>query len=381
MDSRQESLLPTSQERIAIVHDWLLGMRGGERVLEILALIFPNADIFTLFYNPQKISPIINSHKVFASSYNFNFLQNKHRYLLPFYPLGAVDISMQLKKQHQIKPYRCVLSVSHAWAKNITVPEGVPHISYCLTPMRYIWDLFDEYFAHKSYAWVANFLRPYLQRWDLWGARQVDKFISISEYIKDRIERTYNRDSDVIYPPVPTVWLERRAEGEEGKGFLSVSALSPYKNVALVVEAFSQLGLPLTVVGSGPEEKNIKKKAAGNIRFLSSPTDTELKQLYKNSKALVFAAEEDFGMTPVESLASGRPVIAYGRGGALETVQAEVNGVFFEEQTVEAITKSVKYFLENEEKFTAENCLKRAERFNSQTFAEKIIGMVSNYLV
>ena len=301
--------------RVAIIHDWLLGMRGGERCLEVLCRMFPEAELYTAFYNPENITEVINAHPVTTSVLQrLPSVEQYYRYLLPLYPYAARSLakSIRSKPDH----YDLVISVSHCLAKNVPLPSHSVHLSYCLTPMRYIWDQYDAYFRDNSLEPLIRVFAKRLQKWDQKCAQSVDSFVGISEFICQRIKRVYNRDARVIYPPVRTDWLSQRDPEDQGEGFLCVSALVPYKNVDLIVRTFNKLGQPLSVVGSGPEREKLHSIAGKNIRFYEQISDFELSELYKRSKALVFAAEEDFGMTPVEMQACGRPVISLGQGGS-----------------------------------------------------------------
>lgn len=307
--------------RVAIIHDWLTGMRGGERCLEVFLSLFPDAEVFTLVYQPSAVTPLIRERNVTASFLNLiPGIAKFYRYLLPFYPQAARNIGKKLAQSHQRKPFDMVISISHCAAKNVPVPQGISHLCYCLTPVRYIWDQYDSYFAGKLEEPIVRRLLPRFRRWDIDGAKGVTSFAAISSFVRERIKNYYERDAVVIFPPVRSDWIEPRTAGQEGEGFLCVNALVPYKNVDRIIEAFNHSGDKLTIVGDGPERVKLESMARPNIRFLRNLTDQELAELYRSSKALIFAAEEDFGMTPVEMQFAGRPVIAYEKGGALETV-------------------------------------------------------------
>ena len=358
--------------RVALIHDWLNGMRGGERCLEVLCEIFPEADIYTLFHLPEKISPTINKHLVINSGFaRLPGINLFYRHLLPFFPVAASNLSKKLHAAHDISPYDLVISVSHCFAKNVVVPRGVPHLCYSLTPMRYIWDQYESYFANSKLEPLIRVVARELQRWDVARVSNVTKFVGISEFIRARIGRVYHRDASVVYPPVRTDWITPASPNETAQGFLCVNALVPYKNVRVIVDAFNELELPLTIVGKGPEEQRLRALAKGNISFVSDISDAELAGLYRKHKALVFAAVEDFGMTPVEMQAAGRPVIALGAGGSLETVNFGADspsGVRFERLSTEAIVQAVEYFLDRERDFTVDNCIMHAHKFSLGRF-------------
>ena len=354
--------------RVAIVHDWLLGMRGGERCLEVILDFFPDADIYTLFYDPDGVSDRIKQHRVVASSLNkLPAVHSYYRNLLALYAVGIRDIERKIAAEG----YDTVVSISHCAAKNLRLPKGVFHLCYCLTPVRYLWDQYDSYFGGRRIEPLIRPIAALLRRWDQSTAAGVSHFAGISQFVADRIARYYHRDADVVYPPVRTDWIKAREPGEAGEGFLCVNALVPYKNTALVVAAFNELRLPLLVVGSGPEEAALKSLAGPTISFRSGVSDEELAEIYRRSKALVFAAEEDFGMVPVEVQAAGRPIICYGRGGSRETVLGEGpsrTGIFFSELSTAAIAAAVKDFLANESSFTTEACRRQAENFSLERF-------------
>jgi glycosyltransferase involved in cell wall biosynthesis len=372
----------TNTVKVALVHDWLLGMRGGERCLEVLCSIFPDADIYTAFYREEKISRAITSHQIFASPMNYlPFRQYYYRYLLPFYPLVARAVSRSIERRHVQGEYDLVISVSHCLAKNITVPKGLYHLCYCLTPMRYIWDKYDSYFAGHAFEPAIARVAHKLRAWDCLGQLGVDKFIAISEFVRKRINLVYGCDAGVVYPPVGSDWITPREANERGEGFLCVSALVPYKNVELIVKTFNELPFTLTVVGDGPLRKKLQGIAKENIRFLQHISDGELGALYRRTKALVFAAEEDFGMVPVEAQAAGRPVICYGKGGVLETVRGGIErptGVFFRELTVDSLRKAVLDFLGRQEQFTVDNSLAQARRFSVDRFTSEFERLVED---
>lgn len=367
-------------KNVAFVHDWLLGMRGGERCLDELLRMYPGADVFTLLYSQPEVSKRISDSAVFPSLLQYlPGVQSYYRYLLPFYPVAMWQLGRQLQREHKKKNYDLVISVSHCAAKNIRVPRGVPHLCYCLSPVRYLWDQFERYFGGRRIEPIVKMLLPLLQAWDVRGALRVTRFVGISEFIRKRISTYYGRDADVVYPPVRTDWITPRVEGEQGSGFLVACALVPYKNVHVIVEAFNELQLPLTIVGSGPEKKALQAAAKGNITFVANLTEAELALKYRQSRAMVFAAEEDFGMTPVEMQAAGRPVIAFGRGGALETVCSEgkkKTGVFFSDLNARSLAIAVQDFLDQESEFTVENCITQAAKFSVVSFEKDFLSAV-----
>src|SRR5262245_39977326 len=300
--------------KVALVHDWLTGMRGGERCLEVFCELFPDADLYTLLHVPGSVSPVIERRRIVTS-----FIQRLpgaaqgYRRYLPLFPLAV--------SRFDLRGYDLVLSSSHAVAKSAPVPAHTPHVCYCFTPMRYVWDLYDDYFVRFAGIPTRLLMPPLaaaLRRWDRRTASRVRHFVAISRFVADRIRRAYGRSADVIYPPVDVSRF--RIEETTGDYYLVVSALAPYKRVDLAVEAASRLGRRLVVVGTGPEERRLRPLAGPHVEFLGWRDDADVADLYARCRALIFPAIEDFGITPLEAMASGRPVIALGRGGALETV-------------------------------------------------------------
>lgn len=309
--------------RAAIVHYWLLNWRGGEKVLEALCRLLPDADIFTLFYDPHVVSDEIRRHRVTASF--LNPLRRYYRRLLPLMPVAL--------EQFDLHGYDLVISSESGPAKGVRTAPGARHICYCHTPMRYLWDLYAEYCREWMPPWQRVLFTPlshYLRLWDFASAGRVDEFVANSENVRRRIEKAWRRESRVIYPPVA---VENFYWHEPEDYYLVVSELVPYKRIDLAVRAFAQLGRRLRIVGDGPEFKHLKRLARGSVEFCGRVSDVELREHLSRARALIVPGEEDFGMTPVEALAAGKPVIALGRGGALESVPTihPLGGVFFDE--------------------------------------------------
>jgi len=325
--------------KVAIVHDWLTGMRGGEKVLEVLCELFPQAKLFTLVHNKGSLSKCIEDMDISTSF--IQKLPGKSRHYRQYLPLFPIAI-----EQFCMDDFDLVISSSHCVAKGVLVRPGTCHICYCYTPMRYIWDQYFIYFGNGKLTGVKKILIPYiahkLRIWDVVSSNRVDYFVGISQHVVNRVRSIYKRDAKLIPPPVDVSRFRIAKKGSDS--FLVVSALVPYKRIELAVSAFNRLGYPLLVVGTGPEEKMLKKMANPNIRFLGHCSDEELVELYASCKAFIFPGEEDFGITVVEAQASGVPVIAYGKGGALETVKEGKSGLFFYEATVESLIEAVKKF-------------------------------------
>jgi glycosyltransferase involved in cell wall biosynthesis len=319
--------------RVVLCHDWLTGMRGGERVLEILCQAFPQAPVFTLLHNRHAIADSINRHAIQTSwLQRVPGIERHYRHLLPLFP-SAIE-SLRLPEADLL------ISTSHCVAKSIRHRPGMPHVCYCFTPMRYAWLFHAEYLANPVKRLAARPVLAWLRRWDRATASRVTRFVAISRHVQDRISRFYNRDADIVYPPVD---LERwTPDYRPPQSFdLITSALVPYKKLDLAVAAYTRLGYPLKVVGVGTELNRLRAMAGPNIEFLEWQPDERLLDLYRSCRTLVFPGEEDFGIVPLEAMACGRPVLAFGRGGALETVKENVTGLFFREQTPEALTTAI----------------------------------------
>ncbi|MCX8042338.1 MAG: glycosyltransferase [Thermodesulfobacteriaceae bacterium] len=356
--------------KIALVHDWLTGMRGGEKVLEAICELFPHADLYTLLHIKGSVASTIEKRKIFTSFLqHLPDIEQKYRYYLPLMP--------QAIERFDLSEYDVVISSSHCVAKGVKVKDKTLHICYCHTPMRYVWDMYPVYFEKASiYVKILmKILRKYLQKWDLKSSKRVNHFIANSENVRKRIQRHYHREAKVIYPPVDTDFFVPSNSGVKSKSYyLIVSAFAPYKKIDLAIEAFNYLKYPLKIIGTGQEEKKLKKIAKKNIEFLGWVSKEELREHYQNCKALIFPGEEDFGIVAVEAQACGTPVIAYGRGGITETVipiqdrPDTPTGVFFYEQTPLALIEAVKKFETLEEKFDPYKIRKNAERFSKERF-------------
>jgi glycosyltransferase involved in cell wall biosynthesis len=323
-----------SRHNTILCHDWLTGMRGGERVLEILCRGFPSAPIFTLIHNRDAVSEIINAHPIRTTwLQGIPSVSRRYRALLPFFP-SAIG---------RMRPPAAdlLISTSHCVAKGLPVPSGTRHLCYCFTPMRYAWTFYTEYFGGSHLRrLLARLLLPWLRNWDRRTSDNVHSFVAISRHVQQRIRNFYGRDSEVVYPPADLDQFTLAAS-RPGDFDLLVSALVPYKRVDLAVRAYARSGRRLRIVGTGSEQKRLAALAGPGTEFLGWRSDSTIRDLYQSCRLLVFPGEEDFGIVPVEAQACGCPVVAYRKGGAMETVVENVTGVFFDEQTENSITAAV----------------------------------------
>jgi glycosyltransferase involved in cell wall biosynthesis len=349
-------------KRVALVHDWLTGMRGGEKCLEPLARRWPDARLHTLFHKRGSVSPDIERLDIRPSILNrLPKVSSYYRFLLPAIPFAA---------GWNIRDADLVVSLSHCAAKSARAPQGVPHVCYCFTPMRYAWHMKDAYFRKSGLKAAAiGKLLGSIREWDRRTADRVTHFIAISRTVQDRIRECYNRESDIIYPPVDTEFYTPAAVPRDDF-YLVVSALAPYKRFDLAIDACRKLGKKLVVIGSGQDAKKLQAKAGPGITFLGWQSDEAIRHHLRLAKALLFPGEEDFGIVPVEAQACGCPVIAFGRGGATETVRigSDPTGVFFEEQTVDAVADAIERFERDADRFDPRSARKNALLFRKEKF-------------
>lgn len=351
--------------KIAWVHEWLVLLAGAEKILEEAYGIY-KGDVYTLVKDPQGIQGASFSEANIITSFiqKLPWGRKKYRSYLPLFPLAMESFDM--------RGYDVVLSTSHAVAKGVLTNCNQLHICCCCSPMRYIWDLRHQYLEEAGWdkglkRKIAELIGHYLRLWDVGSVNRVDAFIAISKYISRRIKKIYNRESVVIYPPVDVDLFSLHEQKEDY--YLAASRMVPYKKIDLVVEAFSTMPEKrLVVIGDGPDMDKVKKKAGKNIEILGYQNNDVLKEYMQKAKAFVFAPEEDFGIIPIEAQACGTPVIAYGKGGALETVVANETGMFFEKQDVDSVVKAVNSFEKNQDKFDCHKIRKQAEKFSTERF-------------
>jgi glycosyltransferase involved in cell wall biosynthesis len=358
--------------RVAIVHYWLTGMRGGEKVVEALCELFPQADIFTNIYRPDRVSETIRRHRVRTTFVNRLPFASRIRAYLALMPLAL--------EQLDLRGYDLVISTESGPAKGIVPPLDGTHICYSLSPMRYAWDMYPDYLA--SAGWLGRaLLRPamhYMRLWDFATAARVDYFATISEHTRRRIAKYYRREAEIVYPPVDTKRF--RPTGTRRDFYLVVGATEPYKRVDLAVDAVNRLGRPLVVIGEGPEDRRLRRLAGPTVTFLGAQPDEVLRDHYASCRALIFPGEEDFGIVPVECMASGRPVIAYGRGGALDTVRDGETGLFFREQTADALVDAILRYEREEREFSSERIAEHARAFDREHFKARFGAMVERVM-
>jgi glycosyltransferase involved in cell wall biosynthesis len=364
----------TQIPRVAIVHEWLITYAGSEKVLEAMLEVFPDADIFcALDFMPEQFRGRLKNTRITTSFIQkIPFARHIHRYLLALMPLAV--------EQHDLSPYDLVISNSHAVAKGCLTGAGQLHICYCYTPIRYAWDLQFQYLAESNLKWG---LRSVIVRWTLhkiriWDARtplSVDAFIACSHYIGRRIRKIYRRDSTVIYPNVD---VEKFNVGQQdGDFYVTASRIVPYKHIPLIINAFKKMpDKKLIVIGSGPLLDECIATAPSNVQVMGYQPDAVLRDHLMRARAFIFAADEDFGIAPLEAQACGTPVIAFARGGALETVIDGETGMFFHEQTCDAIVASIDKFEKCRDTFDRDKIRRHADRFSTKRFVDEFRGFV-----
>ncbi|MFK0164973.1 glycosyltransferase [Rhizobium sp. NPDC090279] len=360
--------------RVAIVHYWLVSMRGGEKVVEALCDMYPDADIFTLVYDERHISEKIRKHKIFTS-----FLQRipgavrAYQSLLPLMPFAL--------ESFDLTGYDLIISSESGPAKGIIPPPRATHVCYCHSPMRYLWDHYHFYRSHAGLAsrLMLPMLAPLLRSWDVNTSMRVDRFVANSHHVSDRIGKYYRRPASVVYPPVNVDDFTPAASTEDF--YLCAGQLVPYKRIDLAVQAFTQMNRRLIIIGEGSQMAELKRMAGPSVTFLGRAPFPLLKEKLARCRALIFPGEEDFGMVPVEAMASGRPVIAYGSGGALETVVPGVTGILFEQQSVDALIEAVVDFEATQHRFRPETLQAHAEQFSLRKFTAGMHAIINEELL
>ncbi len=353
----------------AIVHEYLNQYGGAERVLQVLCAMMPDAPIYTTLYDSDMTGGVFAGRDIRTSFLQqLPFAKRWHHLYSPLMPLAV--------EQFDTRAFDTVLSVSASFAKGVITQPGTRHVCYCLTPPRFLWDDSQRFIERFRYPLPIGKLAPlglsYLRIWDRQAAERVDDWIAISDFVRRRIEKYYDKDATVIYPPVNVSKFP--VSHAQGTYWLMVGRLVAYKNFDLAIRAFNTLGWPLKIVGTGVEERRLRALANPNIEFIGSVTDEQLAALYADARAVLFPQEEDFGIVPLEAMASGRPVIAFRGGGAVETVIDRITGVFFDEQTPESLAEAVERA--DRMKWLPTMCRGQAERFDIPVFRKKIGAML-----
>lgn len=370
--------------KVALVHDWLTGMRGGEKCLAAFCRLFPDADLYTLVHKRGSVAPLIEDRRIVTSwLQRCPGVSRYYRYLLPLMPMAVEGLNLD--------GYDLVLSSSHCVAKSVLTPPEALHISYVHTPMRYAWDQWPHYFptrglrARLLYGPVLGYLRS----WDAASATRVDRYVANSHFVAERIRKYYRREATVVHPPVDADYFD--VEGHDGGYYLVVSALVPYKGVDLAVEAANRLEVPLKVVGEGPLWKRLRALAGETVELTGWLDDEALRDCYAGCRALILPAVEDFGIVPLEAAAAGRPSIVLGRGGSLDTVvplndpagpglDRPPTGVYFEERSVDALVAAMRFFEAHEAAFDRDALRRHARRFDRPVFEARMRALIDETL-
>ena len=358
--------------KVAIIHYWFISRRGGEKVVESILKLFPEADIYTLFYDKESYGDYISNHSVTTSSLDNTFLRKRYQKIFPLYPTGIK--SLKLKKDYDL-----VISSESGPAKGIEIPNNCPHICYIHSPMRYCWGFTNEYLntLPKTIRPIASYFFKKLKEWDITTIDNVDFYIANSFNVQKRVNDFYNRKSDVIHPPIDLKLFDTKLETRERTIYLSFGAITPYKRIDLLVETFNKNGKKLAIIGEGSEKNKLKAKAKNNIQFLGSLEWNKIQEVFSQTRALIFPGEEDFGMIPLEVMAYGIPVLAFNKGGALETVventskTSESSGLFFTKQDSLSIEDCINRFELIENDFNKNLIKSHARKFGEDIFLEK----------
>lgn len=358
--------------KVALVHHWLPKMRGGERVLEAMCEMFPDSDIFTLVMTKSEITETINKHKITTSFIqNMPFGEKKYRIYLPLMPIAV--------EQFDLREYDIVISSDASVVKGVITRPDTLHISYCHSPIRYAWDMYHEYLNSAGLGYIKRKLMPivmnYIRNWDFSASQRVDYFVSNSRHTANRIKKYYRRSSVVISPPVDIDQFKKGVKKSDY--YLFLGQLTPYKGAELAVETFNKLQKKLIVAGSGERLSAVKKLAGDSVKVMGGCSRKKIIDLLSKARALIFPCEEDFGIVPVEAQASGTPVIAYGRGGALETINgvftgdiptSENTGIWFRNKSIEGLSEAIDWFESFETVFSDEQICSYVKRFNKERY-------------
>lgn len=356
--------------KVAILHYWFLTRRGGEKVVESILKIFPNADIYTIFYDEKKYGNYISNHKIYTSKLNNKFFRKHYQKLFPLYPFAVKSLKLKQK-------YDLIISSESGPIKGVQMPKSTPHICYIHTPMRYCWSFKDEYLKTIPIPLrpIVSYFFEKLRKWDETTVDNVTVFVANSKNVADRVKRFYNRESEVIHPPISLDFFRKHfVRSKEPEFYLSFGAITPYKKIDLLVDLFNRNEKKLIIIGDGSEKEKLEKIAKSNITFLGSLKWNEIEEILRNTKALLFPGEEDFGMIPLEVMAHGIPVLAYNKGGALETVVEnkifvnKSSGIFFKEQTIESLSSCIESFEKVKNQFDKDWIINHARKFGEDYF-------------
>ncbi len=355
--------------KIALVHDWLNNLGGAERVLIELHKIFPKAPIYVLFYNKKFVQEFLSEAEVRTSSLQrVPFITKIYKYL--FFLMPSVIESFDLSN------FDVVISSSVIFSKGLVLKPKTRHICYCYSPTRFLWDMHSEY---ENRRWLVGLSRHLLRIWDRQASDRVDEFVAISKHVQSRIKKYYRRDAKIIYPPtfITTRRVVMKESVDNSSYYLIVSRLFPHKNIDVAIDAFNKLGYKLVVIGDGPAKKDLKKIAGKNIKILGYKNDDEIRDYYLNCKAFIMPQEEDFGLTTVEAMSFGKPVLALRKGGALETVVENMTGEFFDDPIPEALADGVRRLNENYLSYSPLVIKKWSEKFSRERFKEEMLKLVT----
>ena len=368
--------------KVAVIHYWFITRRGGEKVVESILKLYPDADVYTLFYDPKIYGDHLKNHKVYTSFLNTNFLKKHYQKIFPLYPRGIKSLELKDK-------YDLIISSESGPAKGVKIPENTPHICYIHSPMRYCWGFTEDYLnSVNSLARPAlKFFFNRLRNWDKTTIDNVDLYIANSNNVANRVKKYYNRDAHVVYPPISdNLFTKPLIENTKKDVYLSFGAITPYKRIDLLVKAFNENGKKLVIIGDGSEKEKLQKIAKSNIEFKGVLNWNEIEEIFYKTKVLLFPGEEDFGMIPLEVMAYGIPVIAYKKGGALETIVenkqniSESNGFFFKEQNIKSLQEAIYVFEKNHHLFDPNWIREHSSKFREENFLKDMSREIKSFL-
>lgn len=367
--------------KVAIIHYWFITRRGGEKVVESLLKIYPESDIYTLFYDKEQYGCFLNNHQVFVSKYNTPFFRKHYQKIFPLYPNAIKSLKLQ-------DNYDLIISSESGPAKGIEIKDNTPHVCYIHSPMRYCWS-HTEMYVESANPILRPFMRFFfkqLREWDKKTINNVDLYIANSKNVANRVKEYYNREAIVVHPPIEEHLFQKPLKESKKEVYLSFGAITPYKKIDLLVDTFNKNGKKLIIIGKGSEKEKLVQKAKSNIQFKVYPDWKDIEETFSKTKALLFPGEEDFGMIPLEVMSYGIPVIAYKKGGALETVVenrgaiAKSSGLFFERQTTKSLQKTLDLFEEIENDFNPSFIRNHAEKFKESEFIKKMKQQINTFL-